>query len=141
MASDAPGVAGADGLGELVGVATRGPGDDGRTNGRSSQLARVAALTGGRVENDGNSTSVVFAPELLQPPAPATTGPVIARTVQAARPPRTLARTAALSADPAPFDVDELYDRIAARLRRELLDDRERAGDLLGDFPHPRVPR
>lgn len=111
-------------------------------NGHSSQLARVAALTGGRVESDGGSTSVVFAPQLLQPPAPATSGPVIARTVQAAPPARMLARSAVADAAPsAPFDVDELYDRIAARLRRELLDDRERAGDLLGDFPHARIPR
>jgi hypothetical protein len=31
---------------------------------------------------------------------------------------------------PAPIDVDDLYDQIAARLRRELLLDRERAGEL-----------
>jgi hypothetical protein len=37
-------------------------------------------------------------------------------------------------ATPAPaapsIDVDDLYDQIAARLRRELLLDRERAGEL-----------
>jgi hypothetical protein len=53
---------------------------------------------------------------------------------------------AAPSAPPAPSavpasggggggDIDEIYDQVIERLRRELLADRERMGDLLGDLP------
>jgi hypothetical protein len=32
-------------------------------------------------------------------------------------------------------DIDEIYDQVIEKLRRELLADRERMGDLLGDLP------
>jgi hypothetical protein len=32
-------------------------------------------------------------------------------------------------------DIDEIYDQVIQRLRRDLLADRERMGDLLGDLP------
>jgi hypothetical protein len=32
-------------------------------------------------------------------------------------------------------DIDEIYDQVMQRLRRDLLADRERMGDLLGDLP------
>lgn len=31
--------------------------------------------------------------------------------------------------------IDEIYDQVVERLRRDLLADRERMGDLLGDLP------
>ncbi|MEA2131667.1 MAG: hypothetical protein QOJ85_4558, partial [Solirubrobacteraceae bacterium] len=54
-----------------------------------------------------------------------------------ARPP---APSAADGADPedrraSGSDIDELYDRVTARLRADLRDDRERRGDLLGWGP------
>jgi hypothetical protein len=82
---------------------------------------RLAALTGGSLVNapDGR-TSVVFQSGGQQPSGSARA--VRTATAHLARP------------EPAPatasIDVDELYDQIAARLRRELLLDRERAGEL-----------
>jgi hypothetical protein len=32
-------------------------------------------------------------------------------------------------------DIDEIYEKVIEKLRRELLADRERMGDLLGDLP------
>jgi hypothetical protein len=32
-------------------------------------------------------------------------------------------------------DIEEIYDQVVQRLRRDLLADRERMGDLLGDLP------
>jgi hypothetical protein len=56
------------------------------------------------------------------------------------RPPAQLARTPSdseIASEPEPDgdNIDELYDRLAARLRADLLDDRERRGDLLGRGP------
>ncbi len=87
----------------------------------TTEPARLAALTGGSLMNapDGR-TSVVFAAGDQQPGG-------------SARAPRTVTAQRALP-EPVPaatsIDVDELYDQIAARLRRELLLDRERAGEL-----------
>jgi hypothetical protein len=83
--------------------------------------ARLAALTGGSLVNapDGRA-SVVFPSGGQQPGGSARA----ARTVTAHRAlPESVPATASI-------DVDELYDQIAARLRRELLLDRERAGEL-----------
>jgi hypothetical protein len=32
-------------------------------------------------------------------------------------------------------DIEEIYDQVMQRLRRDLLADRERMGDMLGDLP------
>ena len=32
-------------------------------------------------------------------------------------------------------DIEEIYDQVIERLRRDLLADRERMGDVLGDLP------
>jgi hypothetical protein len=55
-------------------------------------------------------------------------------------PPRPPAPATAEGADPedrraSGSDIDELYDRVTARLRADLRDDRERRGDLLGWGP------
>jgi hypothetical protein len=34
-----------------------------------------------------------------------------------------------------PADIEEIYDQVMQRLRRDLLADRERMGDMLGDLP------
>ena len=83
--------------------------------------ARLAALTGGSLVDapDGHA-SVVFASGDQQPG-------------RSSRATHTVTAQRALP-EPVPaagsIDVDELYEQIAARLRRELLLDRERAGEL-----------
>jgi hypothetical protein len=86
---------------------------------------RLAALTGGSlVEAPDGRASVVFAAGPQQPGGTAR----LARATATA----SAASTAHLPLpEPAPaIDVDELYDQIASRLRRELLLDRERAGEM-----------
>jgi hypothetical protein len=104
-----------------TGVDPAGPG--------GTTAERLAGLTGGVLGRaaDG-SASVTF------------DGPVIAReTVPSAPAPASPAPTG--TPEQAPIDLDEVYEHVAARLRSELLADRERAGDLLGDLPALRPPR
>jgi hypothetical protein len=37
--------------------------------------------------------------------------------------------------------MEEVYEQVASRIRRELLHDRERIGDLVGDITGAGVPR
>jgi hypothetical protein len=87
----------------------------------TTDAARLAAVSGGALvaAPDGRA-SVVFASAGRQP-----TGSARATTTEPARGPFPGPAPAAAS-----IDVDDLYDQIAARLRRELLLDRERAGEL-----------
>jgi hypothetical protein len=89
--------------------------------------------------DDGPAPTVTF------PSAPAS-APALARAELAApveAPPLSFPQPAAAAApDAAPgIDLDELYEHVADRLRRELLLDRERVGDLVGDLPGNRIPR
>jgi hypothetical protein len=116
-------------------VAPAAPGDRAR---------RIAELTGGTYSDDGLAATVGF------PGAPAAAGRTLARSVNgaaspappaAAAPSSTSGPAADATAPDGGVDVDELYEQLAARLRRELLHDRERVGDLLGDLPALRPPR
>jgi hypothetical protein len=70
-------------------------------------------------------------------------GSTIFRDDAAADPAPAPAATPAPAAPPAPSggggggggDIDEIYDQVIERLRRDLLADRERMGDVLGDLP------
>ena len=103
-------------------------------------MERVADLTGADFSTNGTTPTVTF------PTAPRAAAPAAATTTPAAR---TLAREtltapARISASaPAPpqLDLDDVYDHVAARLRRELLHDRERIGDLVGDLQPAGPPR
>ena len=70
-------------------------------------------------------------PAAAEQPAPpsatttTTTGPAAPAP---APPPRA-------SAGGAGGDIEEIYDQVMQRLRRDLLADRERMGDMLGDLP------
>ena len=107
--------------------------------------ARLAAATGGILrQEDGETETLVFPrPEgrafapafaLMREPDPAPAdGQAPSAAAQAATPP---------SPAPAPpaqggggGDIEEIYDQVIERLRRELLADRERMGDVLGDLP------
>jgi hypothetical protein len=94
------------------------------TSAAPTDATRLATMAGGSLiaGADGRS-SVVFAAGGEQSAGP----PRTTRTTRAATVQRALPEPA-----PAPpaIDVDELYEQIAARLRRELLLDRERAGEL-----------
>jgi hypothetical protein len=62
----------------------------------------------------------------------------LARTPDTSTPPAPVEQHAAEPIDTTPFEPeppneDELYDRIVRRLRRELLDERERRGRAIGD--------
>jgi hypothetical protein len=87
----------------------------------TTDATRLAALSGGSmVPGTNGHATVVFAPGGQRPPPTPRAMPTA--TVQRAAPEPVAA--------PAAIDVDDLYDQIAARLRRELLLDRERAGEL-----------
>lgn len=87
---------------------------------------RLAALSGGSLvaAPDGRA-SVVFSSAGGQP-----AGSVRAATTATAQTPLPVPTPAPTPAAAPSIDVDDLYDQIAARLRRELLLDRERAGEL-----------
>jgi trimeric autotransporter adhesin len=106
----------------------------------------LARATGGAHEIDGTGRSTVVFP---QPPGRATTvanhsiGAHIARTIEldpAAfngdvpwAPPGSSADTSTDDGE----GFDELYDRVLSRLRRDLIVERERRGDLTGPFFRP----
>ena len=91
--------------------------------GATTDAARLAALSGGSLVAAPNGrASVVFSSAGHRPDR-------ILRPCHDAPSRRTVALPAPAPAA-ASIDVDDLYDQIAARLRRELLLDRERAGEL-----------
>ena len=87
----------------------------------TTDAARLAALSGGALvaAPDGRA-SVVFPSAGRRPD-----GSARATTSETAH-----GRLPAPAPAAASIDVDDLYDQIAARLRRELLLDRERSGEL-----------
>jgi hypothetical protein len=108
--------------------------------------ARIAAASGAILAREPDGTETVSFPEASAPVAAAAgsaaTGPVAmsfapaasdtparsALTPPAASPPSAPARPGAADAN----DQEELYERMVTRLRRDLLAERERVGDLLG---------
>jgi hypothetical protein len=100
--------------------------------------SRLAAATGAAYsEEPGGMETVVF------PRPMGAAGSTIFRDDAAADPAPAPAATPAPAAPPAPSggggggggDIDEIYDQVIERLRRDLLADRERMGDVLGDLP------
>jgi hypothetical protein len=92
---------------------------------------RLAGITGALLAREpAGAEAVTFAGGAAEsPPAPAPAPPTPA--------PAPTATTVADPGSPAPpgrprDDGDELYERIIERLRRDLLAERERVGDLLG---------
>ena len=89
--------------------------------GGTTDGARLAALTGG---------SLVDAPDGRASVAFQSGGQPLSRSAPATRTATALRALPEPAPETASIDVDDLYDQIAARLRRELLLDRERAGEL-----------
>jgi hypothetical protein len=98
--------------------------------------AALAFLTGGALAEAGPGSSTVSFLGRSADPRPA---PAQATTIAPAAKPAAATASAescdAIGVDAAgrPVRVDDLYDRILKRLRRELLDDRERRGRLNGE--------
>ncbi|HSI80974.1 MAG TPA: hypothetical protein VK919_10015, partial [Solirubrobacterales bacterium] len=117
---------------------------------RPAPADRTAALTSAEGTEDVSTVSPTPArTRSATGSAPARAPAAAAPDVSASRPAFTtrpavpiVARQAARAAPPPPEppppatgpDIDELYEQFAERLRRELLLERERIGDLLGDL-------
>jgi hypothetical protein len=106
----------------------------------------LARLSGGELRDDGvGQSTVTFAPSGSPggPPAKAPDAGLPAKAPDAGPPAKAsdaelaseTPSTPALRAQLGDLDLDELYEGFLQRLRRELLHDRERLGDLLGPLP------
>ena len=101
----------------------------------------LARLTGGALEQHVGDTSTVSflarVPDPSPPAPPAATAPSAptgSPTASAAGSPASAAAdTIAIAGEHGPLRMDELYDRILKRLRRDLLGDRERRGRAIGE--------
>ena len=129
-----------------------------RRGGTATSGARLAAATGTQVSYEENGVETVTFPR----PAGASFAPAVAlmrahdgsdhgdnqggEQSEGATPATapTQAAAPAAAAPPAPQpgggaggggDIEEIYDQVMQRLRRDLLADRERMGDVLGDLP------
>ena len=91
----------------------------------AERAVRIAARSGGVYREEGGLASVTFPSATPSQPAPAQ----LARSV-AAEPSRA-----------AELDLDDVYEQVASRLRRDLLADRERVGDLTGALHGAGPPR
>jgi hypothetical protein len=112
---------------------------------RRTTAAALSAATGGRIMRESEQLStVVFAPgpPIVEFPTAET---VLARAADAAteagEEPKAAeasqVRAAPAAAEHAPAghgDLDEIYEHVVTRLRRDLLREREQMGDLLGDL-------
>jgi hypothetical protein len=92
----------------------------------------VTAATVSLAESSGAET-VDRAPAEPMPRSSLSAGPELGAADQskATHQPGTLAGSHAVASP----EMDELYEHVVERLRRELLFERERMGDLLGDLP------
>jgi hypothetical protein len=97
----------------------------------STKAQRLAAATGAAsaVEAGGRSSVVFRAPDLGAAPASATAAPSLATTATTTTPP-----TPPGERQPDPGGVEDLYDRLLERLRRDLLIERERTAGLAFDL-------
>jgi hypothetical protein len=99
----------------------------------AQELARVS---GGELSDDGIGTSTVTFRAPVAPAGP--TAPAARAAGRPAAPPTPPAgacdtgQVSDASATKSDIDIDELYEGFLQRLRRDLIHDRERLGDLLG---------
>jgi hypothetical protein len=127
------------------------PGADPTGPPAGQRLARVAGAVVSRQLDRGVET-IDFAPPARRPPTATLLSPAISVTAGGApgagatadpAPSETAHTTADALASASPGappaaaapDIDDLYEQVVERLRRDLLCERERMGDLLGDLP------
>jgi hypothetical protein len=82
--------------------------------------------------------SIELPPPAASSPAPPQTGPTLARATEvplvgSSRRQRESAPAQGSGGEAAP-DIEEIYDKVVSRLRRELRGERERVGDVLGNL-------
>jgi hypothetical protein len=99
----------------------------------AERVRSIARLVGGSFDDSAIAPTVVFpdAPQAAQAAQAAQPAPI---SIPSPTPP-------APAAEPRDIDLDEVYEHVAARLRRELLHDRERIGDLVGNLTPHGFPR
>jgi hypothetical protein len=96
--------------------------------------AALARLCGGTLADAGpGQSSVSFLGRSTDPPQPVPQPSGSAATTSLTDPTLTAHDAISVSGEQRPLLIDEIYDRIVKRLRRELLDDRERRGRLIGE--------
>lgn len=106
-------------------------------DGAPLDAATLARLTGGALEQHAGGTSTVSflaraadpAPPPRPPPSAATAPPTATAPTESQAP----ADAIAITGEHWPLRMDELYDRILKRLRRDLLGERERRGRAIGE--------
>jgi hypothetical protein len=111
---------------------------------------RLAAATGAVVEQSGEMTTLAFAPAAASPAAltlarqlsespPADAPPSMSEVVPAQPPPSAPSPGQGPAPHPVPTpaapDLPAIYEYVIDHLRRDLLAERERMGDLLGGLP------
>jgi hypothetical protein len=121
-----------------------GPGRSGAAQARrddSTSGARLAAATGAAFSSDPDGFETVVFPH---PSGFEAASGMISRAPVDGNddsPPPPATASSPAPADPPPAassgggDIEEIYDQVIERLRRDLLADRERMGDVLGDLP------
>jgi hypothetical protein len=111
----------------------------------TSGVCLAAAARAPLVPGSDGSATVVFAPTAFEAePSPAHVGAASAASIarfpdlrEGSSPASVTAAAPALApvlAGPEALDIDEVYEQVVERLRRDLVAERERMGDLLGDF-------
>jgi hypothetical protein len=111
----------------------------------TSGVRLAAAARAPLVPGSDGSATVVFAPTAFEAePSPAHVGAASAASIarfpdlrEGSSPASVTAAAPALApvlAGPEALDIDEVYEQVVERLRRDLVAERERMGDLLGDF-------
>jgi hypothetical protein len=95
--------------------------------------AALARLTGGTLADAGPGQSSVSFLGRSTDPQLARASTDAAATTSLTNPTRATPDAIGVDGEQRPLLIDEIYDRIVKRLRRELLDDRERRGRLIGE--------
>jgi hypothetical protein len=106
---------------------------------------RLAEWSGGALSVDGGGRETVSFPA-PSPPVESSAAAMVFRATEQPEPAAPTSTPSAVAAQAMPShpaapppaalpQVDELYEHVVERLRRDLLVERERMGDLLGDLP------
>jgi hypothetical protein len=128
-----------------------GPAASGPVRATRTSGSRLAEATGGRVTQEPGGVETVFFPSPPGMQAAVANGLYRAEdsSNDSANSNATASPPPAAAPAPAPAapqgggggggggggDIEEIYDQVIERLRRDLLADRERMGDVLGDLP------
>jgi hypothetical protein len=107
---------------------------------------RLAQATGAGFSRSSDGVETIEFPRPREDEAPSTAGFLLRAPDESPPEPgeasaAPAATTVAVAPPPAPAapqggsEIDDIYEQVVDRLRRDLLVERERMGDLLGDLP------